>query len=59
MRILLTNDDGYHAEGFLALRAIAEQLISMTGGEIFACAPLVEQSGKGRGVTLTEPLRVT
>lgn len=43
----------------MALRAIAEQLISMTGGEIFACAPLVEQSGKGRGVTLTEPLRVT
>jgi 5''/3''-nucleotidase SurE len=38
----------------LALERVAAQL----GDEIWTVAPAVEQSGKGRGITLTEPLRV-
>ncbi|WP_409574720.1 5'/3'-nucleotidase SurE [Sphingopyxis sp. PET50] len=41
MRILLTNDDGYHAPGFAVLEAIARQL----SDDIWACAPAEEQSG--------------
>jgi len=54
MRILLTNDDGIEAEGLACLERIAGEL----GSEVWVCAPAVEQSGKGRGITLTEPLRV-
>lgn len=54
MRILLTNDDGIEAEGLECLERIARTL----SDDVWICAPQVEQSGKGRGVTLTEPLRV-
>lgn len=54
MRILLTNDDGIEAEGLERLERIARTL----SDDIWVCAPQVEQSGKGRGITLTEPLRV-
>lgn len=55
MRILLTNDDGIEAEGLTALERIAREL----SDDVWVCAPAVEQSGKGRGLTLTEPLRVS
>ncbi|MEH6663672.1 MAG: 5'/3'-nucleotidase SurE [Brevundimonas sp.] len=54
MRILLTNDDGIEAEGLAALERIAREL----SDDVWTVAPAVEQSGKGRGITLTEPLRV-
>ena len=54
MRILLTNDDGIEAEGLACLERIARAL----SDNVWVCAPAVEQSGKGRGITLTEPLRV-
>ena len=54
MRILLTNDDGVEAEGLASLERIALAL----SDDVWTCAPAVEQSGKGRGLTLTEPLRV-
>ena len=54
MRILLTNDDGIEAEGLECLERIARQL----SDDVWTVAPAVEQSGKGRGITLTEPLRV-
>lgn len=54
MRILLTNDDGFEAEGLECLERIARTL----SDDIWIVAPQVEQSGKGRGITLTEPLRV-
>lgn len=54
MRILLTNDDGIGAEGLDALERIARAL----SDDVWVCAPAVEQSGKGRGITLTDPLRV-
>lgn len=55
MRILLTNDDGIAAEGLVALEAIARTLSE----DVWVCAPELEQSGAGRGITLTNPLRVT
>jgi 5'-nucleotidase len=54
VRILLTNDDGIHAEGLEALERIAAAL----GDEVWVCAPEYEQSGASRALTLAEPLRV-
>lgn len=54
MRILLTNDDGIHAEGLATLERIAASL----SDDVWVCAPETEQSGASRALTLTEPLRV-
>jgi 5'-nucleotidase len=54
MRILITNDDGIHAEGLAALERIAAKL----DGEVWVCAPEYEQSGASRALTLAEPIRV-
>lgn len=54
MRILLTNDDGIHAEGLVALERIAACL----SDDVWVCAPEYEQSGASRALTLAEPLRV-
>src|SRR3546814_288249 len=54
MRILLTNDDGIHAEGLAALERIAAQL----SDDIWVCAPEYEQSGASRALTLSDPIRV-
>ena len=54
MRILLTNDDGYHARGLAVLERIARTL----SDDITVVAPAEEQSGKSRSLTLTEPFRV-
>ncbi|MEI9902812.1 MAG: 5'/3'-nucleotidase SurE [Asticcacaulis sp.] len=54
MRILLTNDDGIEAYGLSVLYDLARTLTD----DVWIVAPVVEQSGKGRGVTLHEPLRV-
>ena len=54
MRILLTNDDGFHAEGFDALRAIAAEL----SDDVWVAAPEVEVSGASRALTLSQPIRV-
>jgi len=52
--ILLSNDDGYDAPG---LRALTEALRPV--GEIIVAAPTFEQSGKGHGLTLREPIAVS
>lgn len=54
MRILLTNDDGIHAEGLAALERIAARL----SDDVWICAPEYEQSGAGRALTLADPIRV-
>jgi 5'-nucleotidase len=54
MRILLTNDDGIHAQGLAALEAVARTLTD----DVWICAPESEQSGASRSLTLSEPLRV-
>ena len=54
MRILLTNDDGIHAEGLIALERIAAEL----SDDVWIVAPEYEQSGASRALTLDEPIRV-
>ena len=54
MRILLTNDDGYHATGLKVLETIAATL----SDDIWVVAPADEQSGAGHSLTLSRPLRV-
>ena len=54
MRILLTNDDGYHAPGLTVLEAIARTI----SDDIWVCAPAEEQSGAGHSLTLTRPVRL-
>jgi len=53
VRILITNDDGIHAEGLSALERIAARL----SDDVFVVAPETEQSGASRSLTLTVPLR--
>ncbi|MGI5818956.1 MAG: 5'/3'-nucleotidase SurE [Armatimonadota bacterium] len=54
MGILVTNDDGIHAPGLLALaRALAPL------GEVTVIAPERQQSAAGHGITLHKPLRMT
>ena len=52
MKILLSNDDGFRAEG---LRALAR---SLSGHELVIAAPAGECSATGHGLTLRDPLRV-
>ena len=54
MRILVTNDDGIHAEGLEALERIARRLTD----DVWIVAPEYEQSGASRALTLSDPLRV-
>jgi 5'-nucleotidase len=54
VRILLTNDDGIHAPGLECLERIARVL----SDDIWICAPEYEQSGAGRALTLSDPIRV-
>src|SRR5512142_2273979 len=51
--ILVTNDDGIHAEGLHALAAALDEL-----GEVYVVAPDREQSAVGHALTLHRPLRV-
>lgn len=53
MKILLTNDDGIHASGILALY---ETLIKTA--EVWVVAPENEQSAVGHAITISDPLRV-
>jgi len=52
-RILITNDDGIHAEGIKALEAALSPL-----GEVFVVAPEAEMSGASHSLTLARPLRI-
>jgi 5'-nucleotidase len=54
MRVLLTNDDGYLAEG---LRALAREIA--TWAEVWVVSPDRERSGSARSITLHQPLRLT
>lgn len=54
MRILLTNDDGIHAEGLAVLERIARQL----SDDVWVVAPETDQSGLAHSLTLSEPLRL-
>lgn len=54
MRILLTNDDGVNARGIAVLERIARQF----SDDVTVVAPMEEQSGKSRSLTITQPVRL-
>ena len=54
MRILLTNDDGIHAEGLAVLERIARTL----SDDVWVVAPETDQSGFAHSLSLSEPLRL-
>jgi 5'-nucleotidase len=53
MHIMITNDDGIHAPGILALASAIREL-----GEVTVVAPDRERSAAGHSLTLHSPLRV-
>ena len=54
MRILITNDDGIHAEGLAVLERIARAI----SDDIWVVAPETDQSGLAHSLTLNDPLRL-
>lgn len=54
MRILLTNDDGIHAEGLACLERIAKTI----SDDVWVVAPETDQSGFAHSLSLSEPLRM-
>jgi 5'-nucleotidase len=54
MRILLTNDDGIHAEGLACLERIARTF----SDDVWVVAPEADQSGFAHSLSISEPLRM-
>ncbi len=54
MRILITNDDGIHAEGLNTCEKIARSL----SNDVWIVAPEFDQSGVAHSLTLNDPLRL-
>ena len=52
-RILITNDDGIHSEGIVALEEALREI-----GDVFVVAPESEMSGAAHSLTLARPLRI-
>jgi 5'-nucleotidase len=55
LKILISNDDGIHAEG---IRVLAEWLARKQSNEVYVVAPERERSATGHSLTLHKPLRV-
>jgi 5'-nucleotidase len=53
IRILITNDDGYHADGIIALENALSEI-----GDVYVVAPASEMSGASHSLTLSRPLRI-
>jgi 5'-nucleotidase len=54
MRILVTNDDGIHAEGL----AVCEKIARAISDDVWVIAPEYDQSGVAHSLTLNDPLRL-
>jgi 5'-nucleotidase len=54
MRILITNDDGIHAEGL----AVLERIAATISDDVWVVAPETDQSGLSHSLTLSSPLRL-
>lgn len=54
MRILVTNDDGIHADGLTVLENIARTM----SDDVWVVAPEAEQSGASRSLSISDPLRM-
>jgi len=52
-RILLTNDDGIHSAGLVALERALRAV-----GDVYVVAPAAEMSGASHSLTLARPLRI-
>jgi 5'-nucleotidase len=52
-KILVTNDDGIHSEGIVALELALEQV-----GDVITVAPAHEMSAASHSLTLSRPLRI-
>jgi 5'-nucleotidase len=52
-KILITNDDGIHAEGLAALERAMSEI-----GDVYVVAPESEMSGASHSLTLARPLRI-
>ncbi len=57
MRILITNDDGIHAEGLKVAQMIAHQLAG-TPADVWTVAPMAENSGVAHCISYTKPVRM-
>lgn len=51
MKVLITNDDGVHAQGIIQLARLVSEF-----AEVFVVAPQVEQSGVSQAITFLSPL---
>jgi len=54
MRILVTNDDGIHADGLIVLENIARSI----SDDVWVVAPEAEQSGASHSLSLSDPIRM-
>jgi 5'/3'-nucleotidase len=54
MRILVTNDDGIHAEGL----DVCEQIARSLSDDVWVIAPEYDQSGVAHSLSLNDPLRL-
>ena len=54
MNILITNDDGIHAPGIIAIKQALEKV-----ADVLVVAPDTERSAVGHAITLSDPLRVS
>src|SRR6202034_1762654 len=54
MRILVTNDDGIHAEGLDVCEKIAREI----SDDVWVIAPEYDQSGVAHSLSLNDPLRL-
>jgi len=54
MRILVTNDDGIHADGLTVLENIARSM----SDDVWVVAPEAEQSGASHSLSLSDPVRM-
>lgn len=52
MKILITNDDGIHAQGLIQLAGVLQN----RGNSVFVIAPATEQSGVSSSITFLRPL---
>lgn len=53
IRILITNDDGIHSDGIIALESALSEI-----GDVYVVAPASEMSGASHSLTLARPLRI-
>ena len=57
MRILITNDDGFNADGIKSLKKIA--LTMATKDDVFVVAPSTNQSAKSRSISYKKNFQIT